>query len=99
MSQAVVACAAVEDVAALVHKVLCDKDALDITQAPLFHTPLVKNDRVCGIVFHVEGPRLLRTSAVWSADEDLIIFYDSCGLRFHEVKLSESPSWPKAHAA
>jgi hypothetical protein len=43
-------------------------------------------------VFHVEGPRLLRTSAVWSADEDRILFYDSNGVRFRDVKLSESPS-------
>ena len=91
MSQAVVACAAVEDVAAFVHRVLCDKDALDPAQAPLFRTPLKKAGRTCGLIFHVEGPRLLRTSAVWSADDDRIIFYDSTGARFHEVRLSESP--------
>jgi hypothetical protein len=28
---------------------------------------------------------------VWSADEDRVVFYDSTGLRFHEVDLSESP--------
>ena len=94
MSQAVVACAGVEDVAALVHQLLCEKDSLDRNQTPLFRTPLQKAGRVCGIVFHVEGPRLLRTSAVWSADDDRVIFYDSCGLRFHEVRLSESPSLP-----
>lgn len=92
MSQGVVACAAVEELAAFVHRVLCDKDALDPLQAPLFRTPLTKAGRVCGLVFHVEGPRLLRTSAVWSADDDRVIFYDSCGLRFREVTLSESPN-------
>ena len=91
-SVTVVACAAVEDVAAFVHRVLCDKDALDPAQAPLFRTPLKKAGRACGLVFHVEGPRLLRTSAVWSADDDRIIFYDSTGTRFHEVRLSESPT-------
>ncbi|HVL16232.1 MAG TPA: hypothetical protein VM529_26910 [Gemmata sp.] len=97
MSQAVVACAAVEDVAAYVHKVLCEKDALDPNQTPLFRTPLRKAGRLCGVVFHVEGPRLLRTSAVWSADDDRVIFYDSCGVRFHEARLSESPP-PAAEA-
>jgi hypothetical protein len=91
MSQGVVACAAVEDLAAFVHQVLCDKDALDPAQTPMFRTPLKKAGRACGLVFHVEGPRLLRTSAVWSADDDRVIFYDSCGLRFREVALSESP--------
>ncbi len=91
MSQAVVACAAVEDVAAPVHRMLCDKDALDPAQAPLFRTPLRRGGRACGLVFHVEGPRLLRTSAVWSSEDARIIFYDSSGLRFHEIDLSESP--------
>jgi hypothetical protein len=81
-----------EDLAAMVHRELCEKDSLDPIQTPLFRTPLRKGTRVCGIVFHVEGPRLLRTSAVWSADDDRVIFYDSSGLRFREVRLSESPA-------
>jgi hypothetical protein len=99
MSQAVVACAAVEQLAAFVHQVLCDRDALDPVQTPLFRTPLKKGERACGLVFHVEGPRLLRTSAVWSADDDRVIFYDSTGLRFQEVKLSESPAPVACEAA
>ena len=91
MSQVVVAFAAVEELAGYVHAVLCDKDALDPTQAPLFRTPLKRGGRACGVVFHVEGPRLLRTSAVWSGDDGRIIFYDSSGLRFREVTLSENP--------
>jgi len=99
MSQAVVACAAVEQLAAFVHQVLCDRDALDPLHAPLFRTPLKKGERTCGLIFHVEGPRLLRTSAVWSADDDRIIFYDSTGERFHETRLSESPTLTLSEAA
>ncbi len=91
MSQAVIACAAVEDLAEFVRQVLCERDSLDPAQTPLFRTPLQRKGRVCGLVFHVEGPRLLRTSAVWSSDDDRIIFYDSTGIRFREVNLSESP--------
>jgi hypothetical protein len=91
MSRAVVAFSAVEDLAAFVHEVLCNRDALEPAQAPLFRTPLRRGVRVCGLVFHVEGPRLLRTSAVWSSDDARIIFYDSSGTRFREVDLSESP--------
>jgi hypothetical protein len=29
---------------------------------------------------------------VWSADDDRVIFYDSTGTRFREVKLSEGPA-------
>ena len=92
MSRVVAAFSAVEDLAGYIHEVLCDKDALDPAQAPLFRTPLRRGGRVCGVVFHVEGPRLLRTSAVWSSDDARIIFYDSSGLRFREVELSESPA-------
>ena len=92
MGTAVVALPTVEALAGFVHAALCEKDALDPVQAPLFRTPLKKGGRACGLVFHVEGPRLLRTSAVWSADDDRIIFYDSTGVRFREVRLSESPA-------
>jgi hypothetical protein len=91
MTQAVVACTAREELAAFVHQVLCEKDALDPGQTPLFSTPLRKGARPCGVIFHVEGPRLLRNSAVWSADDSRIIFYDSTGTRYHQVDLSESP--------
>ncbi len=99
MSQSVVACAAVEELAAFVHQVLCDRDALDLAQTPLYRTPLQKGERICGLIFHVQGPRLLRTSAVWSADDDRVIFYDSTGQRFHEVRLSESPAADSGFAA
>ncbi len=92
MEPAVVAFSALEELAAYIHSVLCDKDSLDPKQTPLFRTPLKKRGRDCGLVFHVEGPRLLRTSAVWSADADRIIFYDSTGTRFHVAEIAESPS-------
>lgn len=92
MSQAVVACAAIEDLSAFVLQVLCEKDALDPNQTPLFRTPMRKGSRICGMIFHIEGPRLLKTSAIWTADDDRILFYDSSGMRFHEARLSESPT-------
>jgi len=91
MEAMVASFAAVEELAGFVHRILCDKDALDPQQTPLFWTPLKNRGRGCGRVYHVEGPRLLRTSAVWTADADRIIFYDSTGTRFLAVELSESP--------
>lgn len=98
MESAVAAFHTVEELAAYVHRVLCEKDSLEPKQTPLFRTPLRKRGRECGLVFHVEGPRLLRTSAVWSADADRIIFYDSTGTRFHQVELSEGPEEQRAAA-
>src|SRR5436853_277279 len=88
MEPAVVAFTSVEELAGYVHRMLCERDALDLKQTPLFCTPLKKRGRECGLVFHVEGPRLLRTSAVWSADADRILFYDSTGTRFQVAELS-----------
>src|SRR5262245_58062873 len=88
MGPAVVGFSSVEELAAFVHAALCEKDTLDPRQTPLFRTPLRKAGRNCGLVFHVEGPRLLRTSAVWSTDDDRVIFYDSTGVRFRDVALA-----------
>lgn len=99
METTVTAFPTVDELAAFVHGVLCEKDKLELKQTPLYRTPLLKRDRDCGIVFHVEGPRLLRTSAVWTADADRIIFYDSTGTRFRTVELSEGPALDTARKA
>ena len=79
-----------------IHEQLCDLDQLDIEQTPLKQMPLMRGKKLCGIVFHAEGPRLLRTSAVWALEEARVIFYDSTGCRAREVRLSESPDAPPA---
>jgi len=80
-----------EDLRHYVHATLCELDHLDAGQSPLKQWPLLKKGKACGTMFNVEGPRLLRTSAVWAADEGRILFYDSTGQRALEVKLGESP--------
>ncbi|HET6573896.1 MAG TPA: hypothetical protein VFG68_09860 [Fimbriiglobus sp.] len=91
MTEAVVALPTLEELSAFVHQTLCQQDALDPEQAPLVRTLLAKVGRPCGAVFHVEGPRLLRTSAVWSAEDGRVFFYDSTGQRVRAVRLSEGP--------
>jgi len=92
MPTAVVALPTPEALVAHIRKVLCERDSLAVEQTPLFRTPLVKAGKPCGYVFHIEGPRRLKTSALWTATADKIIFYDSTGTRFHEARLSESPA-------
>ncbi len=85
---------------AFVHAELCRFDHLDPDQAPLKQAPLLRRGKVCGLVFHVEGPRMLRTSAVWAADENRILLYDSTGRRDREIRLTESPELaPKSKRA
>ena len=98
MGSAVVAFAAVEDLAAFVHTVLCEKDALDPAQTPLHQALITRGGRPCGLFFQVHGPRLVKIYAVWAGEEHRILFYDSTGLRFAETRLSESPDTQKLAA-
>jgi len=87
----VFACTTLDELTTFVHLTLCQLDHLEPTHTPIRRVPLTRGGKPCGVVFHVEGPRLLRTSAVWSADESRIICYNSTGERVREVRLSESP--------
>jgi hypothetical protein len=73
---------------------LCQLDALDPQQTPVYRAPVQRAGKAWGVLFHADGPRRLRTSAVW-ADEK-IVFYDSVGRRVRDVSLSESPDLPAA---
>ena len=91
MEQSVVALPTLESLTRFVRDMLCSHDRLDPVQTPMYQATLKRHGRACGVMFHVEGPRLLKTSAVWAGDEHRILFYDSTGVRFGEVKLSEGP--------
>lgn len=80
-----------EKLRAHVLEVLCQNDNLDPQESPLRQALIVRSGRPCGLFFRVEGPRLLRTYAVWAGEENRILFYDSTGLRFAETKLSDAP--------
>jgi hypothetical protein len=74
-----------------VRSVLCQHDQLDPAQAPLYQAVIKRSGRPCGLLFEVQGPRLVKSSAVWDGEDGRILFYDSTGQRFAEVRLSEGP--------
>ena len=80
-----------DDLRRFVRETLCTRDRLDPWQSQLKQGVIRRSGRACGLFFRVEGPRLLRTYAVWAGDEHRILFYDSTGARFMEVRLSEEP--------
>jgi hypothetical protein len=88
---AVIAARTFDDLRRLVHGTLCQHDRLDPEQTPLRGALIRRSGKPCGIFFQVEGPRLLKSYAVWAAEEHRVLFYDSAGLRFAEVQLSEAP--------
>jgi hypothetical protein len=74
-----------------VRQTLCAHDQLDPTLTPVHESVITRSGRACGLFFQVQGPRRVRTYAVWAGDEDRILFYDSTGRRFGETRLSEAP--------
>ncbi len=80
-----------EELRRFVRSALCDRDRLDPDAARFFEGFVKRGDRICGVFFEVEGPRLLRNHAIWVGDESRILFYDSVGTRYDEVSLSEAP--------
>jgi hypothetical protein len=87
----VVSLPTLEDLCRHVRTVLCSHDHLDPEQTPLYQSVITRKGRPCGLFFQVQGPRLLRTYAVWAGEEDRILFYDSTGLRFAESRVCEAP--------
>lgn len=89
--QSVLALSQPDELRQYVRKTLCEQDRLDPNSAPFFEGVMKRRGRVCGLYFEVQGPRLLRAHAIWVGEEHRILFYDSTGTRFAEVRLSEAP--------
>ena len=70
---------------------LCANDRLDPAQTPLRQSVILRRGKPCGLFFQAQGPRQLKTYAVWAGEENRILFYDCTGERFAEVKLSDAP--------
>jgi hypothetical protein len=91
MAAAVAVLPTLDDLRHYVLRTLCAHDHLDPGQTPLRQAVIRRSGRPCGLFFQVQGPRMLKTYAVWAGEEDRILFYDSTGLRFAETRLSEGP--------
>jgi hypothetical protein len=72
-------------------QVLCAHHHLEPAQTPLLQSLIQRRGKPCGLFFQAQGPRLLRTYAVWAAEERRVLFYDNHGERFAETRLEEGP--------
>lgn len=98
MNVSVVPLPSLDELRGYVKEMLCTQDHLDPTQATMRQAQIRRRGKACGLFFQVEGPRLLKTYAVWAGDEHRILFYDSTGERFAEAKLSDAPDLAKLAA-
>jgi hypothetical protein len=96
--EAAVCLASLEAVRDHVLKTLCAHDQLDPNQTPLRQSVILRSGRPCGLFFSLEGPRMVKTYAVWAGEEDRILFYDSNGTRFAVTRLIDGPD-PRKLAA
>jgi len=87
----VVATPTLDELRQYIHATLCALDRLDPQQTPLLQETIRRSGRTCGLYFQVQGPRRMRSFAIWAGEEDRILFYDSAGLRVGETRLSEAP--------
>ena len=88
---AVVALPTRDELRQFVCQTLCGQDRLDPAQTPFFEALIIQSGRTCGLYFEVHGPRLVRSCAIWAGEEHRILFYDSLGERFAEIRLSDAP--------
>ncbi len=91
MSLTVVPLPTLQELHEFVRTTLCARDRLEVSSTPFFATEIRRRGERCGFLFHIEGPRMLKNSALWTEDEQRILFYDSIGTRYHEVRLSDAP--------
>jgi hypothetical protein len=70
---------------------LCDYEKLDRQQVRIQRSVMRKGSAIIGLVIRIEGPRLMRSQALWVEPENRVLFYNSAGQRFATVKLAESP--------
>jgi hypothetical protein len=80
-------------------QILCGHDQLDPQQTPLHQAVITRRGRPCGLFFQIQGPRRVKTYAVWAAEENRVLFYDSQGVRFAQTRLSEAPDLAKLKSA
>ena len=88
-----------DDLLSFVRTKLCEKENLLLEQSKLRQAPLIKQGKLCGYQFSVQGPRQVRLGAVWASDHNDIYFYDTRGNRFHKVHLQEQIALPEQTAA
>jgi hypothetical protein len=72
-------------------QILCDNDRSEPELTPLRQSVILRRGKPCGLFFQAQGPRQLKTYALWAGEENRILFYDCTGERFAEVKLSDAP--------
>jgi hypothetical protein len=78
-----------DDLRAFVGEILCNRDQLELGAFPMTERVLVRGGRPCGVYFCLHGPRNVKFSAIWDAENNYVLFYGSTGERFYKTRLED----------
>lgn len=78
-----------DDLRRYIHATLCSRENILAEQFGLKESQLIRQGRVCGRQFAVQGPRSIRLQAIWDETLNTVYFYDARGNRFQKVQLPE----------
>ena len=74
-----------DDLKAFVYNKICGDHKLLLEACYTSEKFLRRHDSVCGIMFHLRGPRKTLFTAVWEGDQNRVLFYGTSGARYREL--------------
>jgi len=77
----------VDDLRDFVHASLCERENLLADQFQTRVYELTQGATPCGLQFHLQGPRSVKLSAIWTMQQNVVYFYDARGERYRKVRL------------
>ena len=78
----------IDQLHAWVHERLCRRENLLEEMFTTRVAVLMRGRVPCGRQFTLQGPRCVKLSAVWAADQNVVYFYDTRGQRYAKVDLA-----------
>ncbi len=79
------------DLREYVNRTLCNQYQLRIDAFQLTERVLRRQNRPCGVMFCLHGPRSVKFTAIWETESNRVLFYGSTGERFQKTHLVEAP--------
>jgi hypothetical protein len=79
------------DLREYVNQTLCNQYQLQVDAFQLTERILRRQDKPCGVMFCLHGPRAVKFTAIWETEHNRVLFYGSTGERFQKTHLVEAP--------
>ena len=79
------------DLREYVNQTLCNQYQLRVDAFQLTERILRRQNKPCGVMFCLHGPRAVRFTAIWETEHNRVLFYGSTGERFQKTHLIEAP--------